>query len=123
MKHGGKLLIRCQALVEPLAVGWHAVKISPFRKGDSVLVLGGGPIGLCVIQALKAKGAQTIIVSEMAQRRKEFAKHFGATAVLDPTEEDVAARCRELSDGEGVHVVFDCAGKSLERCLGVLRNV
>jgi threonine dehydrogenase-like Zn-dependent dehydrogenase len=41
------------ALVEPLAVGWHAVKISPFKKGDSVLILGGGPIGISTILALK----------------------------------------------------------------------
>ena len=38
------------ALVEPLAVGWHAVKCSPMKEGDAVMVLGGGPIGLSVIQ-------------------------------------------------------------------------
>ena len=96
-------------------MGWHAVKVSPLKPGDHVLVLGGGPIGLCVIQALKAQGAENIIVSEMAGKRKEFAKQFGATHVLDPTKDDIAARCRELSDGEGVHVVFDCAGRSIVR--------
>lgn len=53
------------ALVEPLAVGWHAVKASPFKEGDSVMVLGGGPIGLAVVLALKGKGCQNIIVSEV----------------------------------------------------------
>jgi Zn-dependent alcohol dehydrogenase len=53
------------ALVEPLAVGWHAVSTSPFKEDDSVLVLGGGPIGLAVILALLAKGCKNIIVAEV----------------------------------------------------------
>ena len=98
------------ALVEPLAVAWHAVNISPLKKGDSVLILGGGPIGLAVVQALKAKGADRIIVSEMAPRRKEFAKHFGADYVLDPTKDDIIARVREICDGKGANLAFDAAG-------------
>lgn len=98
------------ALVEPLAVAWHAVKTSPFKKGDSVLILGGGPIGLAVIQTLVAKGASKIIVSEVASRRKEFAKQFGAHHVLDPTKDDVVARVRELCGGSGADVAFDAAG-------------
>ncbi|OJD33330.1 sorbitol dehydrogenase [Diplodia corticola] len=100
------------ALVEPLAVGWHAVNISPFDPATtpSVLVLGGGPIGLAVIQALRARGAAQIIVSEVSPRRKAFARRFGAHHVLDPAADDVPARCRELSPGGGVHVAYDCAG-------------
>ena len=96
--------------MEPLAVAWHAVKMSPFKKGDSALILGGGPIGLAVVQALKAKGAETIIVSEISQRRKEFAKQFGAHYVLDPVKDDITARVREICDGRGAHVAFDAAG-------------
>jgi threonine dehydrogenase-like Zn-dependent dehydrogenase len=98
------------ALIEPLAVGWHAVKISPFKKGDAVLILGGGPIGISVILALKARGADKIIVSEVSRRRQEFAKDFGAHYVMNPTKDDVVKKCRELCDGQGVHVVYDCAG-------------
>lgn len=96
--------------MEPLAVAWHAVNMSPFKKGDSVLILGGGPIGLAVIQALKAKGAEKIIVSEVAQRRKEFAKQFGAHHVLDPSEDDVVARVKEICNGQGANLAFDAAG-------------
>jgi len=98
------------ALIEPLAVGWHATKISPFKKGDSVLILGGGPIGISVILALLARGAEKIIVSEVSRKRQEYARNFGAHYVIDPTKEDVVERCRELCEGQGVHVVFDCAG-------------
>ena len=96
--------------MEPLAVAWHAVNMSPFKKGDSVLILGGGPIGLAVIQVLKARGAEQIIVSEVAPRRKDFAKEFGAHYVLDPSKDDVVARVREICDGRGANVAFDAAG-------------
>lgn len=106
----GSAKSRIPALVEPLAVAWHAVKTSPFKKGDSVLILGGGPIGLAVIQTLVAKGAEKIIVSEVASRRREYAKQFGAHYVLDPIKDDVVARVRELCDGSGVNVAYDAAG-------------
>jgi len=73
-------------------------------------VLGGGPIGLSVIQALKARGCEKIIVSEVSAMRKQYASDFGAHHILDPTKDDIVAKCRELCDGKGAHMVFDCAG-------------
>jgi len=98
------------ALVEPLAVGWHAVKVSPFKKDDTALILGGGPIGISTILALKANGCKNIIVSEVSKKRQEFAKKFGAHHIIDPTKEDMIARTRKLTDNKGAHVTFDCAG-------------
>ncbi|EMC96855.1 hypothetical protein BAUCODRAFT_90175 [Baudoinia panamericana UAMH 10762] len=111
------------ALVEPLAVAWHAVNASPFKPTDSVLVLGGGPIGLSVIQALRARNCKQIIVSEVSSMRKQYAKDFGAHVVLDPTKDDIVARCRELADGQGVHVTFDAAGvqSGLDQAILALR--
>ena len=96
--------------MEPLAVGWHAVKASPFKKGDTCLILGGGPIGISVILALKARGAENIIVSEVSRKRSQFAKEFGADYVIDPTKEDMVKRVRDLTNGQGAHVVYDAAG-------------
>jgi len=99
------------ALVEPLAVGWHAVDISGFKKNDTALVLGGGPIGLAVIQALRAKESScTIIVSEISAMRKQYARDFGADHILDPTKDDIVERCKELCGGQGVNLTFDAAG-------------
>jgi len=98
------------ALIEPLAVGWHAVDISPYKDGDHVLVLGGGPIGLAVVQALVGKKCQNIIVSEVSGKRREFAKQFGAHHVIDPTKVDVVEEVERLTDGQGVDVGFDAAG-------------
>ncbi|KAF3398835.1 hypothetical protein DPV78_007005 [Talaromyces pinophilus] len=98
------------ALVEPLAVAWHAVKLAGLQKDDSALVLGAGPIGLAVIHILKALGVHMVIASEIASRRKQFAKAAGATVVLDPTTDDLGTECKTLTDGDGVHVVFDAVG-------------
>jgi len=74
-------------------------------------VLGGGPIGLAVIQCLKARKAGMVIMSEVAPARQCFAKEFGADHVFDPRKEYIVAKCRELCGGEqGADVVFDCAG-------------
>jgi threonine dehydrogenase-like Zn-dependent dehydrogenase len=98
------------ALVEPLAVGWHAVDISPYKEGDSVLVLGAGPIGLAVVQALVGKKCENIIVSEVSKRRSEFAKQFGAHHTIDPTSCDVVEEVARLTGGKGADVAFDAAG-------------
>lgn len=103
------------ALVEPLAVGWHSVNISDFEPGQTALIIGAGPIGLAVLQALRARDnaagkTSTIITSEVSVRRKEYAKRFGVSHVVDPSKEDIVARCKELCDNVGPHVVFDAAG-------------
>lgn len=98
------------ALVEPLSVGWHAVGVSPYQDGDAALILGGGPIGLAVVQALSGRGCKNIIVSEVSGTRRDFAVQFGAHHVIDPTKEDVIERVRELTGGRGADVGYDAAG-------------
>jgi len=107
----GNIPLDFAAVIEPLAVVHHAVKESNVKdwSSKSVLVLGGGPIGFAMLLDLMAHGVTKIIVSEPATiRRKQVADL--AQAVIDPTKEDVSDRCRELTNGRGVDVVFDCAG-------------
>lgn len=104
--------VRVLALVEPLAVGWHAIRISAVAiPGCSALVLGAGPIGLAVVQALVVRGARHVIVSEPSESKRRLAKRFGATHAFNPKHHDVPAECHALGCGEGVHVAFDCVGK------------
>lgn len=98
------------ALVEPLAVAWHAVSRAPLKGCDSALVVGAGPIGLAVVQVLKAIEIDNIIVVEISEQRQLFARAFGATKVLDPTKGSVLAEIRELSGNKGVPVAFECSG-------------
>ncbi|KAG6978835.1 (R,R)-butanediol dehydrogenase [Fusarium oxysporum f. sp. conglutinans] len=115
--------LQVAALVEPLAVAWNAVQQSNFQPGDTALILGAGPIGLAILQVLKSKGSSQIIVTETADKRREFATNFGATTVLDPTKTNVGEECKKLCAGEGVQVVFDCAGvqSTLETALAASR--
>ncbi|KAH7067521.1 chaperonin 10-like protein [Paraphoma chrysanthemicola] len=98
------------ALVEPLSVAWHAISAAPLTEDSVVLVLGGGPIGLAIVQCLVALNTKTIILSEVSKSRQRFAKDFGAHHVLDPTAVDTIAVSKELSGKDGSDIVFDCAG-------------
>jgi len=73
------------ALVEPLAVGLHAVNRADMRSGDNVLVLGAGPIGLASIAFALRMGAANVVVSEMTDQRRALAESVGATATIDAT--------------------------------------
>ncbi|MER5181664.1 2,3-butanediol dehydrogenase [Streptomyces sp. NPDC002896] len=98
------------SLVEPLAVAWHAVRRSALRPGDSVLVVGAGPIGLGVLIAAKAQGAGLVVVSEPGAARRKAALAFGADLALHPCEHDVVARVRELTAGRGADAAFEASG-------------
>jgi (R,R)-butanediol dehydrogenase/meso-butanediol dehydrogenase/diacetyl reductase len=98
------------ALVEPLAVGYHAVRLSGLRPGGTAAVFGGGPIGLVTAAALRAAGAGKVIVVEPAAARKAKAQDAGADVVLDPMGPDVPDAIRELTGGAGADVAFECAG-------------
>ncbi|AHY45873.1 Threonine dehydrogenase and related Zn-dependent dehydrogenase [Rubrobacter radiotolerans] len=98
------------ALVEPIAVGLRAVRRSGLKAGDSAVVFGAGPIGAVTVQCLKALGAGTIIVCEVAEARKKKALEIGADHVVDPSKEDAVAGILDLTDGDGADVSFDCAG-------------
>ena len=98
------------ALTEPCSVAVQAVRRSAVRLGDTVAVIGAGPIGLLVTQAARAAGAARVLVSEPAPARAAAARRLGAAAVINPREEDPVARLVELTGGVGPDVVFDCAG-------------
>lgn len=101
------------ALVEPLAVSLHAVRMSAFRPGDHTMVLGAGPIGLGVIAHLKNAGAGLIIATETIEKRAEMAEKLGAGYVFNPQEvSNLKEKVLELTNGGGVDVVFDCSGVS-----------
>jgi threonine dehydrogenase-like Zn-dependent dehydrogenase len=77
--------------------------------GDTALVMGAGPIGLCIIQELKLAGARLIVATERVQRRAQAAKQFGADIVLSPND-DVLNTLADLTGNVGVDYVFECVG-------------
>lgn len=107
------------ALVEPISVGMHAVRRAPVVAGDNVVIIGAGTIGLSTLQCAKAAGAQKTMVVEMAKARKEFAEKLGATAILDPSQCDVAAEVFKLTGGVGADVAIECVGAKMTVPLAV----
>lgn len=97
------------ALVEPLAVGVHAVRESDMELGDDVAVIGCGPIGLATALAAKAEGAGRLFASASRDSRRELAKQIGADEVVDPHETDPVEFIRSRTAG-GVDVAFEVAG-------------
>lgn len=96
------------ALVEPLAVGLHAVDMGKVSRGDTVLVIGAGPVGLAVALWARFSGARHIIVSERAPARIAMAAKFGATDVIDPGQ-PLATQVEKIA-GKGPDVIFECVG-------------
>jgi (R,R)-butanediol dehydrogenase/meso-butanediol dehydrogenase/diacetyl reductase len=111
------------AMVEPLAVGLHAVTKSEMQLGARVLIIGAGPIGLSVAAFSALRGASAVVVSERAPARREAATAFGATAVVDPTKvEDLGAEFARLAGGPP-DVIFDCVGVPgiIQSCIDLSR--
>ncbi|MEV0698355.1 2,3-butanediol dehydrogenase [Saccharopolyspora sp. NPDC050389] len=106
----GELGTDVGALVEPLAVAYHAVRLSGARPGHTAAVFGAGPIGLVTTAALRAAGVERVIAVEPADVRKAKAHVAGAEHVLDPSTVDVTAAVLELTEGRGADVTFECAG-------------
>ena len=97
------------ALVEPLAVAFHAVDRAEMRPGTDVLVLGAGPIGVGVAMFAALAGARRVVVSEFAADRRRRALDAGATHAIDPAREDPARRFAEIAGGPPP-IVFECVG-------------
>ena len=97
------------ALVEPLAVGFHAVEMARLQPGANVLVVGAGPVGLAVTLFSRFLGARNIIVSEKSARRMEMAGKMGATDCIS-ADGDVISAFRKHSRGAMPDVIFECVG-------------
>ncbi len=100
------------ALIEPLSTSFHSFKISRFKAGDNVLVIGAGPIGLGIINFLKLGSAGKIIVMEISKKRSELAYEIGADEVINPKIDsgELSKTLNELTDGKGADIVFEAAG-------------
>lgn len=98
------------ALIEPLAVGLHAVNQSEAKLGQSAVILGSGCIGLVTLMSLRLAGISEIYVVDLIQKRLDKAKEIGATKIIRADESDVIKTIMELTDGKGVDLVFETAG-------------
>jgi len=104
------LSFRDAALTEPLACVVHGIDESNIRLGDTVVVIGAGPIGQMMIMLAKKNGASTVIASDLAPLRRNIAEKAGADITIDPTKEDPVERVKEETSGRGADVVIEAVG-------------
>ncbi len=106
------LTSRQAALAEPLAVALHGITRSGVVPGDSVMVIGAGPIGALSIAALVARGVGPVLAVEPGDRRRRLARELGAAEVLDPGDlQTFPAWEPERTAERAVHVVLECSGR------------
>lgn len=98
------------ALVEPLAVALHAANLTPLEVGDTVAVLGAGPVGLLTVLALRLRGAGRVIVSDLSPHRLDLARRLGADEVIHAGGTDPVEEVRRLTVGHGADAVLEVVG-------------
>lgn len=101
------------ALIEPLAVGFHAAIQGDAHLGQRAVVMGAGCIGLVSMMALKARGVSEVYVVDIIEKRLEKALELGAAGVINGAEEDVLERVKKLTDGAGMDLVIETAGTEI----------
>lgn len=102
--------LKLAALTEPLAVACHDVRRGRVAAGETVVVIGGGPIGTMISLVARSQGAR-VIVSEVSASRLAFLRQLGLAAV-DPGALDLAQTVEEATDGAGADVVFEVSGSA-----------
>lgn len=101
------------AMIEPLAVTVHAAKRFPDLKGAKAVVLGCGPIGILLIESLKALGAAEVMATDISDTRLELAKSLGADYVVNTMKEDYAQALLNAFGPDKADVVYECAGSDI----------
>ena len=97
------------AMAEPLACCLHGIDLAGIQVGDKVCVVGGGAIGLLMVQLAKLSGASQIVLSEPNEKRRQVGLQLGADAAIDPTRPDAQEAFAQVLDG-GANVVIECVG-------------
>ena len=112
------------AVVEPAAVGVHAVKLGGTAAGSKVLVIGAGPIGNLAAQAAKALGAEKVMIADISDVRLDLAKKCGIDFVINTLNTDLEAAVLEKFGPQRADFILDCAGspKTLEQAIRIARR-
>jgi len=99
------------ALTEPAACCLAGLESFPMPRGATVLVIGGGIMGLLTMALAKRRGATRLILSDPLEERRAIAKRLGASVVVDPTKENLRERVMSLTGNRGADVVAEAVGK------------
>jgi len=112
------------ALTEPLACVLHGIEKANVKLGDTVAIIGAGPIGLLHMQTAKKMGAEKVIISDLVDERLQVAQELGADETVNAKNEDPIEKIKRFTDGCGADVVIEAIGllATWEQALEMVRK-
>ncbi len=112
------------AVTEPLACVLHGIEKANIKLGDTVAIIGAGPIGLLHLQTARKMGAERIIISDLVDERLQVAQELGADETVSARHEDSVQRIKQFTDGRGADVVIEAIGlpATWEQALKIVRK-
>jgi threonine dehydrogenase-like Zn-dependent dehydrogenase len=112
------------SLSDVMSTGYHAAKMAQIKPGQSVTVIGDGAVGLSAVLAAKLLGAGRIILMGRHKARTDLGREFGATDVVAERGDEGITKVKELTGGDGTHVVLEAVGlrSAIEMAIGVVRD-
>jgi erythritol/L-threitol dehydrogenase len=117
--------MKTAVLIEPYSCSKHAVDRGEIKNNDVVVLSGAGALGLGMLEFIKIKNPKLAIVLDVKDKRLEVAKQLGADIVLNPAKEDVVAKVKELTGGDGCDVYIEATGfpQSVQQGLDMIRRL
>lgn len=119
------LTLEQAVLIEPYACSMHAVQRANIQLGDVVVISGAGTLGLGMVGAVRLRGSAKLIALDLRPERLELAKKFGADIVMNPKEEDVVSKIKEMTGGYGADIYIEASGaaQSVVQGLQLIRKL
>lgn len=107
-----KVPFEAGAMAEPVACCLHGIDLAGIRPGEVVCIVGGGAIGLIMLQLAKLSGAARLVLSEPNEKRRQVALNLGADAAIDPTQPGAEGSFKKALGQDGADVVIECVGNN-----------
>ncbi|MCH5198838.1 MAG: zinc-binding alcohol dehydrogenase family protein [Oscillospiraceae bacterium] len=107
--YGKGLSAKQLALIEPFAISCHALSRAQIKKGDNLLIMGAGPIGLFALIKAKAFGAR-VLIADKIQNRLALAEEYGADCAVNVNEQNLSEVCKSFTEGNGFDVCVEACG-------------
>jgi L-iditol 2-dehydrogenase len=112
------------AITEPLACVLHGIEKAQVKLGDTVAIIGAGPIGLLHLLTAKKIGAEKVIISDLVDERLQIAQQLGAEEIINANQEETVEKVKQLTGGYGADVVIEAIGlpATWEQALRMVRK-
>ena len=120
----GELDFESASFAEPVSCAVHCIDKAAIKPGETVLIIGGGPMGQIILQLAQNSGASELILVTRSEWKLALAERFGATHVINAADEDVSKTILDMTNGLGVDIVIEAVGSAgtIEQALGMVKK-